>query len=180
MPSPITRLRPLVLVFAILALRAPLIAAQGGRSTPPAPSPAAAAPDTGLRMKLRSFTVIVRDYDEAKNWYLSKLGFATIIDREFGAGQRFVLVAPPGQKEPAIVLEQAKRNDPTMPADYSDRIGKEVNIVVATNDLTRLCAVLKQRGVRFRQEPKKQAWDGEAIIEDLYGNSIVLVGPIKE
>jgi|SRR5581483_2017222 len=138
----------------------------------------AQAPDT-VRMKIRSFTVIVRDYDEAKAWYVSKLGFAPVVDKAFG-GQRFVLVAPPGQKDFGIVLEQAKRDDPTMPADYSDRIGKEVNVVVATNDLTQLSAKLKQRGVRFRQEPKQQQWDGEAIIEDLYGNSIVLVGPIQK
>ena len=169
--------------FTLLACGVALLApaasvrAQHAGAVPPAPATAPA--DTGLRMKLRSFTVIVRDYDEAKSWYVSKLGFATLVDRKFGAGQRFVLVAPPGQREPAIVLEQAQRNDPTMPADYSDRIGKEVNIVVATNDLTRLATVLKERGVRFRQEPRKQAWDGEAIIEDLYGNSIVLVGPIK-
>src|ERR1051325_11154589 len=141
---------------------------------------AVANPDTSVRMKLRSFTVIVRDYDEAKNWYVSKLGFAVVIDKAFGAGQRFILVAPPGQREPAIVLEQARRNDPTMPADYTDRIGKEVNIVVATNDPTNLAKRLKERGVRFRQDPTPQAWDGEAIIEDLYGNSIVLVGPIKK
>ena len=139
----------------------------------------AQTPDT-VRMKIRSFTVIVRDYDEAKHWYVSTLGFAPIVDKAFGAGQRFVLVAPPGQKDFGIVLEQAKRDDPTMPADYTDRIGKEVNIVVATNDLAQLSAKLKQRGVHFRQEPKQQAWGGEAIIEDLYGNSIVLVGPLSK
>ena len=133
-----------------------------------------------VRMKIRSFTVIVRDYDEAKNWYVATLGFAPVVDKAFGPGQRFVLVAPPGQKDFGIVLEQAKRDDPTMPADYTDRIGKEVNVVVATNDLAQLAARLKQRGVHFRQEPRQQAWGGEAIIEDLYGNSIVLVGPLPK
>jgi hypothetical protein len=124
----------------------------------------------------------VRDYDEAKNWYIDKLGFVTLIDQQFGPSQRFVLVAPPGsgKDDVGFVLEKAKSNDATMPADYTNRIGKEVNIVLRTNDLSRLCSGLQERGVQFRQTPKQQPWGGEAIIEDLYGNSIVLIGPISK
>src|ERR1700757_4369994 len=86
-------------------------------------------------LKLRSFTIVVRDYDEAKNWYLEKLGFVTLIDQKFGPVQRFVLIAPPGASKDDVgfVLEKARRDDPSMPADYTDRIGKEVNIVLKTN-----------------------------------------------
>src|SRR5262245_11465680 len=95
----------------------------------PAP-PNAARPDSASAptLHLRSFTVIVRDYDEAKTWYTTRLGFQTLTDQRFGA-QRFILVAPPGQRDVGIVLEKAVRDgpaDPTMPGDYSDRLGKEV------------------------------------------------------
>jgi len=133
-------------------------------------------------LRLRSFTIIVRDYDEAKNWYTEKLGFITLIDQKFGPSQRFVLIAPPGssKEDVGFVLEKARRDDPTMPTDYTDRIGKEVNIVLRTNDLSRLCSEYRDRGIQFRQAPKQQVWGGEAIVEDLYGNSIVLVGPITK
>jgi hypothetical protein len=170
------------IIMLMLALACSGLFALGklqGEQVPEQPTvpPSSAAPPT---LRLRSFTIIVRDYDEAKSWYLEKLGFVTLIDRQFGAGQRFVLIAPPGsgKNDVGFVLEKARRNDPTMPADYTDRIGKEVNIVLTTNDLSRLCAEYRDRGIHFRQQPKQQPWGGEALIEDLYGNSIVLIGPL--
>jgi hypothetical protein len=73
----------------------------------------------------------VRDYDEAKNWYTEKLGFVTLIDQKFGPSQRFVLIAPAGsvQEDVSFVLEKTRRDDPTMPIDYTDRVGKEVNML---------------------------------------------------
>ncbi|HEY4282809.1 MAG TPA: VOC family protein [Chthoniobacterales bacterium] len=142
----------------------------------------AQSPASPPTVQLRSFTIVVRDYDEAKKWYTEKLGFVTLIDQKFGPAQRFVLIAPPGsgKEDVGFVLEKARRDDPTMPIDYTDRIGKEVNIVLRTSDLSRLSADYHDRGVQFRQTPKQQPWGGEAIIEDLYGNSIVLVGPIAK
>jgi catechol 2,3-dioxygenase-like lactoylglutathione lyase family enzyme len=122
---------------------------------------------------------VVRQYEEAKAWYTRQLGFVVVRDQAFGSGQRFLLVAPPGTPGVGFVLEKARRDDPAMPMDYSDRVGKEVNIVLATSDLTRLAQVLQRRGVRFRQPPRQQPWGGEAVIEDLYGNTFVLVGPIR-
>jgi hypothetical protein len=167
----------LALMPAFIVLFAPIkFEGQNGPDQPAVRKDAAAPPT----LRLRSFTIIVRDYDEAKNWYLEKLGFVTLIDRQFGAGQRFILIAPPGsgKNDVGFVLEKARRDDPTMPADYTDRIGKEVNIVLTTNDLSRLCAEYRNRGIHFRQQPKQQPWGGEALIEDLYGNSIVLIGPL--
>ena len=165
-----------------------LLVALSAGSLVQAQSPAekhAALPNASLvspTVRLRSFTIIVRDYDEAKNWYTEKLGFVTLIDQKFGPSQRFLLIAPPGsgKEDVGFVFEKARRDDPTMPTDYSDRIGKEVNIVLRTSDLSRLCSDYRNRGVKFRQAPKPQPWGGEAIIEDLYGNSIVLVGPIAK
>lgn len=146
------------------------------------PADKSAAPASAPTVRLRSFTIVVRDYDEAKSWYTEKLGFVTLIDQKFGPAQRFVLIAPPGsgKGDVGFVLEKARRDDPTMPVDYTDRIGKEVNIVLGTSDLSRLCADYRTRGVQFRQAPKQQPWGGEAIIEDLYGNSIVVVGPMAK
>jgi hypothetical protein len=173
----VRRLGYLALFPAFIVLFASIqLQGQDGSDQPVASTNGTAAPT----LRLRSFTIIVRDYDEAKNWYLEKLGFVTLIDRQFGAGQRFILIAPPGsgKGDVGFVLEKARRDDPTMPADYTDRIGKEVNIVLTTNDLSRLCAEYRNRGIHFRQPPKQQPWGGEALIEDLYGNSIVLIGPL--
>jgi predicted enzyme related to lactoylglutathione lyase len=140
-------------------------------------------PDSTMpNVRIQSFSVIVPDYDEAKRWYEEKLGFATITDQRFGAGERFVLVAPAGQRDVGIVLQIARRpagGDSTMPSDYSDRIGKIVNVVLRTNDVTAYAEGLRARGVALTTPPTQRAWGGEAGFKDLYGNSFVVVGPLK-
>lgn len=68
----------------------------------------------------------------------------------------------------------------TPPTDRAPETDEVLNIVLGTSDLSRLCSDYRNRGVKFRQTPKLLPRGGEAIIEDLYGNSIVLVGPIAK
>lgn len=133
-------------------------------------------------LKLQSFSVIVRDYDEALRWYTEKLGFAVVRDQKFGGGgQRFVTVAPVKDAPTVIVLQHFENNggDTTMTMKYGDRVGKEVNIVLHTSDVTATYERMKAKGVVFTMPPKQQPWGGEALFSDLYGNSFVLIGPIR-
>ncbi len=52
-------------------------------------------------------SVLVRDYDEARDWYIDKLGFTLIDDREMGGGKRWVVVAPPGGGGARLLLAAA-------------------------------------------------------------------------
>ena len=163
--------------LAALLVAAPL-AAPLAAQTPPATQ---APPPVTLR--LQSFSVIVPDYDEAKRWYTETLGFVTVRDQAFGAtGERFILVAPPGQPEVGIVLQRARAapsaEEPSMPTDYSDRIGKTVNVVLRVSDLAAYAEALRARGVAFTSPPRRMPWGGQATFADLYGNSFVLVGPL--
>jgi predicted enzyme related to lactoylglutathione lyase len=132
-------------------------------------------------MRLQSFSIIVRDYDEAKSWYLQKLGFAVVRDQTFGAGERFLMVAPPGQSDVGIVLQKAirppSREEPEMATDYSDRIGKQVNIVIRTSRVHAYADSLKARGVKLTAPVRVMPWGAQATFVDLYGNSFVVVGP---
>jgi catechol 2,3-dioxygenase-like lactoylglutathione lyase family enzyme len=135
------------------------------------------APD----LRLRSVTVIVRDYDEARKWYTEKLGFEVEIDRTFAPGQRFLRVHPPGQPGLGIVLETPGDGaDPAMPRAYQDRIGKEVSWVFESEDVAKTYELLKGRGVEFTQAPKQRPWGTEALFRDLYGNAFVIIGPSRK
>ncbi len=37
--------------------------------------------------------------------------------------------------------------------------------------------MLKARGVKFIRDPQEVPWGMQAIFEDLYGNTLVLMGP---
>src|SRR5687767_9587199 len=85
----------------------------------PAPATATPVAATTPSVRVQSFSVIVPDYDEAKTWYTTRLGFTVVRDRAFGAGERFILVAAPGDPETGIVLQKARTNrrpdEPNMP-----------------------------------------------------------------
>ncbi len=131
-------------------------------------------------LKLQSFSVIVRDYDEAKEWYTSRLGFVAVRDQKFGASERFLEVAPPGQANFGIVLQIAHStpspSEPQMSNDYSDRIGKQVNIVLYSSDVEGFAKTLRARGVKLTSEVQHMPWGTQFTFTDLYGNSFVAVG----
>ena len=162
------RIRPFHLASLLTAFAASVASGQGSSAAP--------------TVRLQSFSVIVPDYDEAKAWYTEKLGFIVVRDQAFGGGERFVLVAAPGQPETGIVLQKARTarraDEPSMPTDYSDRIGKTTNVVLLTNDVTAYAKGLEARGVTLDSPPKQMPWGGQATFKDLYGNSFVLVGAL--
>jgi catechol 2,3-dioxygenase-like lactoylglutathione lyase family enzyme len=141
----------------------------------------AAAQDSSPAVRLQSFSIIVRDYDDAKRWYAEKLGFVVLRDQAFGQGERFVLVAPPGQADVGIVLQKAVRApnsaEPEMATDYSDRIGKQVNIVLRAATVRQYADSLRARGVQLTSPLRNMPWGAQVTFVDLYGNTFVVVGP---
>ncbi len=117
-------------------------------------------------------TILVRDQEQALRFYVDKLGFEKIADVSFGAGTRWLVVAPEGQSQPHIVLNKAF--DP----DMETRIGKLSGWVFHTEDCQAAYRRLKSKGVKFTEEPTSRAWGIQALFEDLYGNQFVLLQPI--
>jgi predicted enzyme related to lactoylglutathione lyase len=62
-------------------------------------------------------------------------------------------------------------------AALADSVGHQHNWVFRTGDCHAVHAALSSRGVHFLNEPAEAPWGCQAIIEDLYGNHIVLLGP---
>ena len=169
-----------LLAPVLLSLLPLVLAAQHPAAPPPPPAPAP------LPLRLQSFSIVVTDYDEAARWYADKLGFAVVRDQAFGrGGERFVLVAPPGQRDVGIVLQQARRDtaggaradEPEMPADYSDRVGKTVNVVLWSRDVAAYADSLRRRGVALTSPVRQMPWGAQTTFRDLYGNTFVVVGP---
>ncbi len=112
--------------------------------------------------------LLVRDYDEAKAYFIEKLGFAIAEDTDLGGGKRWVLVAPPGSVETQLLLAKA------VSADQSARIGNQtggrVFLFLHTDDVWRDYKAYRARGVLFCEEPRDEPYGTVAVFEDLYGN----------
>ena len=121
--------------------------------------------------KLAVVTILVRDQDEALQFYTEKLGLEKMDDMQFGAEGRWLTVCAPGQKDVQIFLQRAD----SFGLDLMDYVGRAPSWAFSTDNCRETYETLKARGVNFTSEPKEQPWGIQAIFEDLYGNKFAVV-----
>lgn len=114
-------------------------------------------------------TLVVREYDEALDFYVNKLGFTLVEDTPVPEqNKRWVVIAPAGSKGSGLLLGRA------VGEAQSSRIGNQsggrVFLFLYTDDFWRDFNAYTAKGVRFVREPAQQAYGTVAVFEDLYGN----------
>lgn len=124
--------------------------------------------------KLSHVTIWVKNQDDAKKFYIEKLGFKVHTDDStMMPGYRWLTVQPPQQQELQIVL-----GIPMDPAD-KERIGKQGTWVLDSDDIQKDYEMLKSRGVKVHSEPQVNPYGTDFVFEDLYGNTYDVVQPPK-
>jgi catechol 2,3-dioxygenase-like lactoylglutathione lyase family enzyme len=113
-------------------------------------------------------TLLVRDYDEAIEYFTRKLGFALLENTSLPDGKRWVRVAPAGAAGPALLL--AKAATPEQLAQVGNQTGGRVFLFLTTDDFWRDHRAMTARGVSFREAPREEDYGTVAVFEDLYGN----------
>ena len=115
--------------------------------------------------------LLVRDYDEAIDWFTQKLGFVLVAD-EYQPEQdkRWVLVAPPGAPPGGASLLLARASTPEQEAFIGDQAGGRVFLFLQTDDFDRDHAAMTAAGIRFVRPPVAQPYGKVAVFLDLYGN----------
>jgi catechol 2,3-dioxygenase-like lactoylglutathione lyase family enzyme len=128
-----------------------------------------------VRQYIALTALVVADYDEAIGFYAGTLGFTLVEDRALAAGKRWVVVRPPGAQEGGLLL--AKASEERQWHAIGDQSGGRVFLFLQTDDFDRDHAAFIERGVRFLEEPRHEAYGTVAVFEDLYGNRWDLIGP---
>ena len=125
-------------------------------------------------MKLVSFTFLVRDYDEAIDWFKSVLGFLTSDDTRLG-GKRWVVI-----NAGTVNLVLAKADGPEQIAAIGKACGGRVAYFLNTDNFARDHAKMLAAGVKFKEQPRRETYGTVAVFEDLYGNLWDLIEPRQE
>ncbi len=125
--------------------------------------------------KMTHVSLLVKDSEEALDFYINKLGFSKVTDIINGP-MRFVTVAPQGQGTEIVLM----RPDPSMGGEVGmkmmiDRIGKAPMLLFKVDDCQKTFDELRMKGVKIVQEPAKAPFGMQAFIADLYGNPLLLV-----
>ncbi|MFE9533134.1 VOC family protein [Streptomyces sp. NPDC006691] len=122
-------------------------------------------------------TLVVRDYDEAIDFYTRALGFELAEDTDRGDGSRRVVVRPPGTASGAVALLLARAKDEAQLASVGAQTGGRVGFFLHTEDFTGDHARMLAAGVRFLEQPRHEPYGSVAVFEDLYGNRWDLLEP---
>lgn len=127
-----------------------------------------------MRQKLAHITVVVKDYDDAIDFYTKKLDFDLIEDTPLDEDKRWVLVAPKGS-ECSLLL--AKASDGAQLSAVGNQTGGRVFLFLHTDDFDRDYANLVAQGISIVRPPVDAAYGKVAVFEDLYGNRWDLIQP---
>jgi len=120
-------------------------------------------------------SIVVREYDEAIDWYCRVLGFTLIEDTRLSETKRWVLVAPAESNGVRLLL--ARATTPGQTSKIGNQAGGRVFMFLNTDDFWRDYHTLSDKGVIFRRPPREEPYGRVAVFEDLYGNLWDLIEP---
>lgn len=122
-----------------------------------------------MKQSIGYVSLVVRDYDEAIDFYVNSLGFTLIEDTFIEAqNKRWVLLAPPGSTESRLLLARAVGEE--QQTRIGNQTGGRVFLFLHTDDFWRDFRRFKERAVVFVREPKLESYGTVAVFQDLYGN----------
>ena len=122
-----------------------------------------------MRQSIVHIALVVRDYDEAIEFYTKKLNFELVEDTyQAEQDKRWVVVSPPGSAGTTLLLARASK--PEQEPFIGNQSGGRVFHFLNTDDFWRDFEEMKAKGIKFVREPKKAEYGMVAVFEDLYGN----------
>lgn len=139
-----------------------------------------------MKQHIALTTLIVKDYNEAINFYVNKLGFVLVEDTLLSDGReddhgveddhdkanchekRWVIVSPEGSQTQLLL---ARAITPAEVSAVGNQSGGRVFLFLHTDDFWRDYRAYLSRGVEFvRGEPRVEPYGTVAVFSDLYGN----------
>jgi len=127
-----------------------------------------------MSQRLSLTALLVRDYDEAIDFYVRKVGFDLREDTDQGGGKRWVVVGPSsGGGGAALLLAK-----PAGGKGVGEQGAGRVFLFLETDAFDADHARMTAAGVRFLEAPRREPYGAVAVFEDLYGNRWDLIQPV--
>lgn len=122
-----------------------------------------------MKQSIVHVALVVRDYDEAIDFYTKKLHF-TLVEDTYQPEQdkRWVVVSPPGSSGTTVLLARASKSE--QQAFIGNQTGGRVFLFLNTDDFWRDYNEMVSRGITFVRDPKQEPYGMVAVFKDLYGN----------
>jgi catechol 2,3-dioxygenase-like lactoylglutathione lyase family enzyme len=122
-----------------------------------------------LAQSVVHIALVVKEYDEAIDFYTKKLHFILVEDTyQPEQDKRWVVVAPPGSLGTTILLARASKHE--QESFIGNQSGGRVFLFLGTDDFWTDYNDMISQGIEFVREPKEQSYGTVAVFKDLYGN----------
>ena len=128
-----------------------------------------------MNQHLALVTLLVRDYDEAIDFYINKLDFELANDKPLEESKRWVVVKPPGTGTASLLLAKASGDEQLR--NIGNQTGNRVSLFLFTDNFWRDYERMISRGVHFKENPREEVYGNVAVFCDLYGNLWDLLEP---
>ena len=130
-----------------------------------------------MKQRIAHIALVVKDYDEAIDFYTKKLSFELLEDTKLDDKKRWVLIAPPGAKECCLLL--AKASNEEQEKSIGNQTGGRVFLFLHTDDFWRDYNKMVENEIEFVKEPTEFDYGTVAVFKDLYGNLWDFIEPSK-
>lgn len=124
-------------------------------------------------MRLSLTALLVRDYDEAIEWFTRAVEFRLASNDDQGGGKRWVVIED--QAGRGLLLAKAKK--PEELAAVGNQHGGRVGFFLEVEDFDSALERLKLVGATFDKEPRLEPYGRVVVFRDLYGNRWDLIEP---
>ncbi|GMN09915.1 VOC family protein [Croceitalea sp. MTPC9] len=128
-----------------------------------------------MKQKIAHIALVVKEYDEAIDFYTKKLNFNLVEDTKLDDSKRWVVISPPGAVECSLLL--AKAADDRQLKSVGNQSGGRVFLFLFTDDFWRDYNAMCEKEIKFVRKPKEEIYGTVAVFEDLYGNLWDLLEP---
>ena len=123
-------------------------------------------------------TIVVRDYDEAIDFFVDVLGMELAEDSASltndGRAKRWVVVRPAGAQT-GILLAVA--DGEAQERAVGQQTGSRVGFFLRVDDFDAALGRMRAAGVEFVGDPRREDYGQVVVFRDLYGNRWDLLGP---
>lgn len=126
--------------------------------------------------RIAQLALIVKDYDEAIEFYTQKLKFRLIEDTfRPNANKRWVIVSPPGDSNCNVLLAKAKNEE--QEAAIGNQTGGRVFLFLHTDNFEEDYKNLIENKIEIVRERSEEDFGTVCLFKDLYGNIWDLIEP---
>lgn len=122
-----------------------------------------------MNQRLANIAIVVKDYDEAIDFYTRKLHFELVEDTRLSDTKRWVRVKPQGTSDSCcLLLAQAATDDQV--AYIGNQTGGRVFLFLYTDDIDRDHQNLLIHNIKIVRPLVTEEWGKVIVFADLYGN----------